>query len=86
MNLALAAVGEVADFRNDVEDIKDAVEEADLEDVVEVDLAMAMEEEETIGAADKIIESCDAMTYHNWRFTRHMTSLTMNGTGYPIQK
>ena len=77
---------EARENRTEAEDIKDAVEEADLAEVTEVDLAMAMEEEETIGAADKIIESCDAMTYHNWRFTRHMTSLTMNGTGYPIQK
>ena len=86
MKLAFAAVEEARENRTEAEDIKDAVEEADLAEVTEVDLAMAMEEEETIGAADKIIESCDAMTYHNWRFTRHMTSLTMNGTGYPIQK
>ena len=80
MNLALAAVGEVAYFRNDVEDIKDAVEEADLEDVVEVDLSMAMEEEKTICAVDKMLKLCDAMTDHNWSLTCHMTSIKINGT------
>ena len=55
MKLALAAVEEAADFRTEAEDIKDAVEEADLEDVAEVDLAVAMEEEETIGAVYKMI-------------------------------
>ena len=57
------------------------MEEADLVKVVEIDLAAAMEKKETIGAVEKILEWCDAMTDHNWRFTRHMTSLTMNGTG-----
>ena len=39
-----------------------------------------------MGAVDKILERCDAMMDYNWRFIRHMTSLTMNGTGYLIQK
>ena len=56
MNLALAAVEEAADFRNDVEDIKDAGKEADMEEVAEVDLAVAMEEGETIGSVDKMLE------------------------------
>ena len=86
MKLALAAVQEAADFRTETEDIKDAVEEANLADLAEVDLSGAMEEEETIGAVDKMFERCDAMTYHNWRFNRHMTSLTMNATGYLRQK
>ena len=48
----------------------------------EVDLAVSMEEEETIGAVDKMLKWCDAMTDHNWRFNRHMTPLTMNCIGY----
>ena len=79
MKLALAAVQEAADFRTETEDIKDAVEEANLADLVEVDLSGAMEEEETIGALDKMLEWCDAMKDTNWSFTRHMNSLTMNG-------
>ena len=54
------------------------MEEVNLADLSEVDLDVAMEEEETIGAVDKILEWCDSMTDHNWRFTRHMNSLTMN--------
>ena len=54
--------------------------------VAEVYLAVSTEEEETIGAIYKIFEWCNAMTYHNWRFTRHMNSLTINGTGYLRQK
>ena len=46
----------MADFRTEAEDTKDAVEEADLEEVSEVDLEVAMEEEETIGAVDKMLE------------------------------
>ena len=75
-------VEDAADFRTKSEDIKDAVEEKDIPTVAEADLAMAMEEEEIIGAVDKIIEWCDAMTNHIWRFIHNMTSLTMNGTGY----
>ena len=76
------AVEEAVYFRDETEDIKDAVEEADLEDVTELDMAVAVEEEETIGAVEKILEWCDAMTDQNWRFICHMTSLTMNGTDY----
>ena len=36
MNLALTAVEEALDFRSEVEDIKDAVQEAYLADVAEV--------------------------------------------------
>ena len=56
MNLALAAVEEAAYLRTKAEDIKDVAEEAYLEDVAEVDLGVAMEEEETIGALDKMLE------------------------------
>ena len=76
----------MADFRTEAEDIKYTVGEADPADMAEVDLVLAMEEEETIGALEKILEWCNAMTDHNWRFTRHMTSLTKNGTGYLRQK
>ena len=86
MKLALAAVEEVEYFRSKAEDIKDTSEEAYLVDVAEVDLAVAMEEEETIGAVEKMLKWCNIITYHNWRFTFHMTSLTMNGTGYLSQK
>ena len=80
------AVEEAAYFRTEAEDIKDAVEEADLEDVAEVDLAVAKEGEEIIGTVEKILEWCNETTDKNWRFTRHMTSLTTNGTGYLRQK
>ena len=86
MKLELAAVEEAADFSTEAEDIKDTVEKADLADVEEVDLYVAMKEEEIIGTVDKILECCDAMTDHNWRFTCHMTSLTMNDKGCLIQK
>ena len=86
MKLALEVVEEAVYFRCKAEDIKDAVEEVDLADVEEVYMVVAMEEEETIGAVDKILEWCDAMMGHNWRFIFHMTSLTINGTGYLIQK
>ena len=81
MNLALAAVEEAEYFSTEAEDIKYDVEESGLEEVAEVDLDMAMKEEETIGVLDKILKWCDAMTDHNFRFTRHMNSLTMNDTG-----
>ena len=42
MNLALAAVEEAVYFRYKAEDIKDAVEEADLADMAEVYLVVAM--------------------------------------------
>ena len=42
MNLALTAVEEAEYFRAEAGDIKDAVEEADLEDVAELDLSVAM--------------------------------------------
>ena len=84
--LALAAEEEAADFRTKAKDIKDAMEEANLADVEDADLSVAMGEAETIGAVDNIIEWCDAMTDHNWGCTRHMTSLTMNGTGCLRQK
>ena len=77
---------EAVNFRTEVEDIKDAMEEAYLADVTDVDLAMNMEEEEKIGAVDNMLKWCDAMTDHNWRFTCHMTSLTMNDTGFLRQK
>ena len=73
MKLSLAEVKEAAYFRNKAEDIKDAAEEEDMADVAEVDLAVATEEEETIGALDKMLEWCDSITDHNWRFNRHMT-------------
>ena len=77
---------EAVNFRTEVEDIKDAMEEAYLADVTDVDLAMNMEEEEKIGAVDNMLKWCDAMTDHNWRFTRHMNPLTMTGTGYLMHK
>ena len=93
MKLALTAVEEAEYFRAEkedikdaVEDIKDAVEESDMADVVEVDLAMATKEEETIGAVDKMLKWCNTMPDHNWRFTRNMTSITMNGTDYLRKK
>ena len=70
---------EAAVFRSMAEDIKDALEKADLADVAEVYLSVDMEEEETIGAVDKMLEWCNLVTDHNWRFTCHMTSLTING-------
>ena len=82
INLALAAVSEAEDFSTKSEYIKDVVEEADLEDVAETDMAVAMEEEEIVGAVDKMLERCNAISDYNWRFTRHITSLTMNWTGY----
>ena len=63
--MALAAVEEAAYFRANVEDTKNAVEEADLADVEEVDLVVNMEEEKTIGKVDKCFEWCNAMTYHS---------------------
>ena len=42
MKLALVAVEEAVYFRYKAEDIKDAVEEADLADVAEVDLVVSM--------------------------------------------
>ena len=86
MNLALAEVEEAAYSRTDEEDIKGASEEADLADVTEVYLAVALEEEETVGAVDNIIEWYDTIMDHNLRFTRHMTSLIMNSTCYLRQK
>ena len=56
MKLSLAVVGEAEDLSTKAEDIQDAVEEADLADVAEVELTMAMEEEETIGAVYNMIE------------------------------
>ena len=41
--MALVAVEEAADFRTEAEDIKDAVEEADLADVAELDLYVSKE-------------------------------------------
>ena len=43
MKLALAVVEEAECFRTEVEDIKDAVEEADLQDMAEVDLEIFVE-------------------------------------------
>ena len=86
LKLALAAVEEAKDFRAEAEDVKDAVEEADMAEVVEVDLAVAMEEEEITGKVDKMLKWCDAMAYHNWRLNRHMNSLMMNGKVYLSQK
>ena len=45
MNLALTAVEEALDFRANEEDMKDAVQEAYLAELAEVDLVVAMEEE-----------------------------------------
>ena len=56
MKLALAVVEEAECFRTEVEDIKDAVEEADLADMAEVYMDVAMEEEGEIGAVDNIIK------------------------------
>ena len=49
--------------------------------VAEVDMVVAMEEEEIIGTVEKMLEWCDTMTDHNWRFIRHMISITTNVTG-----
>ena len=56
MKMAPVAVQEAVYFKAKAEDIKDGVEEADLEDVAEVDIVAAMEEEESIGAVDKMLE------------------------------
>ena len=45
MNLVLATVEGAADFRTEAEDIKGAVEEADLADVAQLYLDVAMKEE-----------------------------------------
>ena len=82
MKLSLHVVEEAEDFRTKEEYIKDAVKESDLANVSEVDLVVAMEEEETIFSVDNMIESCNVMTYHNWSCTHRMTSIKMNGTGY----
>ena len=42
MKLAPTTVEEAEDFRSKAEDIKDAVEESELEDVSKFDLAVAM--------------------------------------------
>ena len=86
MNLALTAVEEAEYFRAEAGDIKDAVEEADLEDVAQVDMDMDMKGEEIIDAEDKMQEWCDAMTDQNWRFTCNITSLTIDVTVYPRKK
>ena len=65
MNLALAVVEEAADFSTKAEYIKDAVKVADLKDVVEVYMFVAIEEEETICAVDKMLEWCNLVTDHN---------------------
>ena len=75
-------VEEAVDFKAEAENIKNAVEEADLADVAELDLFMTMEEEEVIVAVDKMLEWCNVMMYHSWRSIRNMTPLPMNGTGY----
>ena len=75
-------VKEAVYFKARAEDIMDAVEEANLENVEEVDPVVAMGKKETIGAVEKMVKWCDVMTDPNWRFIRHMTSLTMNITGY----
>ena len=80
--MALAALEEVLYFKAKEEDIKNKVEEADLLDVEEVDMVVTIEEEESIGAVDKMLEWYNVMTYQSWGFIRHMISLTMNGTGY----
>ena len=82
MKLALVVVEEAVHFKAEAEYIKDGVEDAYLADVVEVDLVVAMEEEESIDKVDKMLKWCNVMTYHSWRFIRNMTSLTTNGTGY----
>ena len=56
MKLVLATVEEAVDFRADPEDIKNMVEEADLVDMAEVDLVVTIEEKETIGAVDKMLQ------------------------------
>ena len=73
-------------FRSKAENIKDALKEANLADVTEVDLFVAMEEEGTICLVDKMLEWCNTMMDHNWRLIHHMTSLTSNGTGYLRKK
>ena len=86
MKLALAAVKEAVYFRAETADIKDTAEEVYLADMVDVYLFMAMEEEESIGAVQNILEWCNVMTDHSWRFIRHMTLLAINGTGSLRQK
>ena len=49
------------------------MKEADLVDVTEVDLAVAMEEEEIIGAVYKMLEWCNTMMYQNLRFIHRIT-------------
>ena len=56
MKLALAAVEKAVDFRDVMEDIKDAEKDAYLADKAKVELVMSIEEEETIGPVDKIID------------------------------
>ena len=86
MILALAVVDKAADFRAEAEDINNAVEEAFLEDVSEVDLVVDMEEEETIDTVEKMLTWCAEIMDHSWRFIRHMNSLPMNNTGCLRQK
>ena len=76
MKLVLEAMVEAVDFKSKAEDIKDAVEEAYLADVAEVDLVVEMKEEESIDAIYKMLECYNVMTDHSLRFIRHMTPLT----------
>ena len=74
-------VEEAVDFEAEAEDIKDAEEEADLADVAELDLFMTMEEEEVIVAVDKILEWCNVMMDHSWRFVRVDPCVGQTGAG-----
>ena len=56
MKPEITAVEEASDFRTKAEEIKGAVEEADLADMAEVYMDVAMEEEGEIGAVDNILE------------------------------
>ena len=86
MKMALAAVEKLVYFGAEAKDIKDAVEEIDLADVAKVDLVVHIEEEENIGAVDKMIVWCNEMMDQNWWFIYHMTSRTMNCISYLRQK
>ena len=55
-------------------------------DVAKADIVVEMEEEEAIGAVNKILKLCDITTDHIWRFIRNMTLLTMNVPCYLTQK
>ena len=68
-------------FRSKALGIKNTVEEKDMADVSEIYLVVDMKAEKTIGLVDKMLEWCNAIMDHNWRFICNMNSLPMNSKG-----